>query len=173
MKFIGKIKETLLREVEIEAENACEAKEKLDAMYKAEEIVLDADDFVCVESWVYVSPDEKDGYVDKVTPEKAAIDMLSTLDKFGYIDAYANRTTFTLPIARSRKFPERNVFAKVTKIVNGIDGEDSIQSYYNVAVKDDVILQWREYRSDDLTEGSLKKTLEEIVNDLDDANIRQ
>ena len=43
------IKETLSRIIEIEAASAEEAIDKVRTMYKAEEIVLDADDYVTTE----------------------------------------------------------------------------------------------------------------------------
>lgn len=43
------VKETLSRVVEIEAPSAQEAIDKAREMYKAEEIVLDADDYVTTE----------------------------------------------------------------------------------------------------------------------------
>lgn len=46
-KFKLEITETLSREVEVEAETLEEAIDSLNKMYKNEEIILGADDFLC------------------------------------------------------------------------------------------------------------------------------
>ena len=59
MKYKVKVVETLSRIVEVEAENKDEAWDKVEAQWKASEIVLDADDFDGHE--IYVWEEVKDG----------------------------------------------------------------------------------------------------------------
>ena len=59
-KFTVEITETLQRQVEVEAEDAFEAEEIVREMYRNEEIVLDAEDYIDTE-FLVINSDTEDG----------------------------------------------------------------------------------------------------------------
>lgn len=52
MKYTIRIEETLSREIEVDAKNMNDAKEQVEAKYRAERIILNADDYCNTQFYV-------------------------------------------------------------------------------------------------------------------------